>query len=174
MHRAVCLIALLCASPIVHAQTAKAPPKAQTQTPRKTAAPSDPKAPPHAWLFGTWTGGLFPSPPGITAAQCLAQPVVIFTRDIVLRATLVDELYHQRVIETLRASPQGMDFRFAPGISPLQAVGAGLMGGATPPAPAGFGCENPDVLHVQRRSDTEIVFQGCADFPEPLVRCPSK
>ena len=40
------------------------------------------QAPPHAWLFGSWTGGLFPAPSNVTAQTCLATPVVIFTRDV--------------------------------------------------------------------------------------------
>jgi hypothetical protein len=27
---------------------------------------------------------------------------------------------------------------------------------------------------VQRRSDNEISFPGCTDFPYPLVRCPGR
>ena len=46
------------------------------------------RQPPHAWLFGTWSGGIFPAPSNITAEACLSQPVVIFTRDLVLRATV--------------------------------------------------------------------------------------
>ena len=74
-----------------------------------------PPQPPHAWLFGTWTGGLFPAPSGLTAQACLSQPVVIFTRDVVLRATLTSELYVQRVIESARTTPTGAEFRFAAG-----------------------------------------------------------
>src|SRR4051794_27462758 len=122
--------------------------------------------PPHAWLFGTWTGGLFPVPAGVTATACFSQPVVIFTRDLVLRATVTEQELVQRVIETARASPSGVEFRFA-------ITGAGavprMFGGSS--QPAGFGCESPDVLHVQRRGENEIGFPGCADFPYPLVRC---
>lgn len=126
-------------------------------------------APPHAWLFGTWTGGFFPVPSNISAEACLAQPVVIFTRDLVLRATLVTPTLAQREIETVRATPQGAEFRFtssAPIVSPLLGIGG--------PAAAGFGCATPDGLTVQRRSDNEILFPGCADFPNPLVRCPGR
>jgi hypothetical protein len=58
---------------------------------------------PHAWLFGSWTGGLFPAPSGLTAELCLAQPVVIFTRDLVLRATLTDQTYPWRAGHRRRA-----------------------------------------------------------------------
>jgi hypothetical protein len=126
---------------------------------------------PHAWLFGSWTGGLFPVPSGLTAQMCLAQPVVIFTRDIVLRATLVDQVYHQRGIETVRAEPGATDFRFAPTIEPGS---AGLFGNSPPQPALGFGCPDPNSLHVVKRSDNEIVFEGCADFPEPLIRCPAR
>ena len=139
-----------------------------------SSQPAAAQLPPHAWLFGAWTGGLFPVPGPLTAQMCLAQPVVIFTQDIVLRATLVDQTYHQRVIETLRAGPQDLDLRFAPGVNPLAVRGAGLLGADTPRPQSGFGCETSDVLHVHRRSDNEITFPGCADFPEPLVRCPAR
>jgi len=124
--------------------------------------------PPHAWLFGTWTGGLFPVPSTVTAQACFGQPVVIFTRDVVLRATLTDATYVQRVIETARTDAGATNFRFSP-------VGtdaaAGLMGLAAPGPRIGFGCENSNVLHVQRRGENEIAFPGCADFSYPLVRC---
>lgn len=121
--------------------------------------------PPHAWLFGTWTGGIFPAPNGLSNQACLSQPTVIFTRDLVLRATITDLMLTQREIETARASPQGAEFRFT-----SAGTGSGLLG-IGPGLNAGFGCESPDVLHVQRRGDNEIVFPGCADFPNPLVRC---
>jgi hypothetical protein len=70
-------------------------------------------APPHAWLFGAWIGGLFPPPSAVSAQECLAQPVVIFTRDIVMRATLTDQLYTQRLVETARSTGSGFEFRFA-------------------------------------------------------------
>jgi len=121
--------------------------------------------PPHAWLFGTWTGGIFPPPNGMSNQACLSQPVVIFTRDLVLRATITDQLLTQREIETARTSAQGAEFRFA-----SSGAGSSLLG-IGPGFSVGFGCESPDVLHVQRRGDNEIVFPGCADFPNPLVRC---
>ena len=125
---------------------------------------------PHAWLFGSWTGGLFPVPSTLTAQQCLAQPVVVFTRDVVLRATLIDTTYQQRVIETVRSDPNGTDFRFTPSVD----IGGGLLGATAGQPQAGFGCGDTQSLHVVRRSDNEIVFQGCRDFPEPLIRCPAR
>ncbi len=130
--------------------------------------------PPHAWLFGTWTGGLFPVPQTLTAQMCLSQPVVIFSKDVVLRASLTDPLYQQRIIQTARSNPAGTEFRFEPGSDPVTTLGSGLLGANPPPPQQGFGCESPDVLHVQRRGENEIVFPGCTDFPEPLYRCPSK
>ena len=125
--------------------------------------------PPHAWLFGTWTGGIFPVPSGYSNQACLSQPVVIFTRDLVLRATLTEQMLTQREIETARNSSQGAEFRFAaaPGGGPsLLDTGMGRAGG--------FGCSAPDELHVQRRGENEITFPGCADFPNPLVRCQTR
>ncbi len=120
-------------------------------------------APPHAWLFGTWSGGIFPVPANMPPQACLSQPVVVFTQDLVLRATLTEQTLVQRVIESARAAPGGTEFRFAAtGAAPSTALS---------PSRGGFGCEAPDVLHVQRRGENEISFPGCADFPNPLVRC---
>ena len=40
-------------------------------------------------------------------------PVVIFTRDIVMRAVITDQYYAQRLVETARVTPEGVEFRFA-------------------------------------------------------------
>ena len=126
--------------------------------------------PPHAWLFGTWSGGLFPVAEKMSAEACLSQPVVIFTRDLVMRATLTDQTLTQRVVETANVSGNQVEFRFAPG-----AMFAGGGTGFTNPAPAvGFGCSSENVLHVVRKGPNEIEFPGCKDFPNPLVRCPSR
>jgi hypothetical protein len=148
----VCLITALLATPVAAQQA----------------------APPHAWLFGSWTGGLFPVPAGMTAQACLAQPVVIFTRDVVLRATLVDQEYHQRMIETARSSPTGTEFRFTPRQGAGNSVTSGILGVTAPAPELGFGCEDPNSLHVQRRGENEISFPNCKDFPELLVRCPTR
>jgi hypothetical protein len=135
------------------------------------AEPAAPPQPPHAWLFGTWTGGIFPTPSGVTAQACLSQPVVIFTRDVVLRATLTSELYTQRVVESARTSPDGAEFRFAQVAVP----DAGTLDFAGQPPASGFGCaDGPDVLHVQRKTDNEIAFPNCTEFPYPLIRCPAR
>ena len=123
--------------------------------------------PPHAALFGTWTGGIFPAPPGLSPAACFSQPVVIFTRDLVMRATLTQQVLSQREIETVRVTPAGLEFRF------IGQGGTRLLG-PTGPALTGFGCDSPDALHVQRRGENEIAFPGCADFPNPLVRCQTR
>ncbi len=140
-----------------------------------SAAPSwaqGTQQPPHAWLFGTWSGGLFPVPSGLTAEACLSQPVVIFTRDVVLRATLTDQFFTQRLVTTARATASGTEFNFrATEDNPLS---NGLFGVAAPPPVIGFGCENADVLHVKRLSENEISFTDCRDFPNPLVRCQGK
>lgn len=128
--------------------------------------------PPHAWLFGTWTGGLFPTPTALSAEACLSQPVVIFTRDVVMRAVLTDQYYVQRLISTARATSSGFELAFQPGSASTESNG--LFGMSSPPPPVGFGCETSDVLHIQRRGENEIVFPGCADFPNPLIRCPSR
>lgn len=137
-----------------------------------TRAATEPGMPPHAWLFGTWSGGLFPAPSDMSAERCLSQPVVIFTRDVVLRAVITDQLYDQRLIETARGTPNGVEFRFIAADTAPPA--SGILGIAPPSAPVGFGCADPNGLPVERRSDNEIMFPGCADFPYPLVRCPSR
>jgi hypothetical protein len=126
---------------------------------------------PHSWLFGAWTGGLFPAAAGMSPQACLGQPTVIFTRDVVLRASLTDVLFTERVVVTARTSAGQTDFEFTPALDPLASNSNGLLGLAAPKAAAGFGCENPDLLHVQRVSDTEIRFPGCREFPNTLVRC---
>jgi hypothetical protein len=125
--------------------------------------------PPHAWLFGAWVGGIFPPPSSVNAQECLAQPVVIFTRDVVMRSVITDVTYVQRQVETARVTPEGTEFRFTPPVAPVSA-------NPFTPAPGandvGFGCISPDILRVQRRGSNEISFPGCSDFPYPLVRCP--
>ncbi len=125
--------------------------------------PSAQSMPPHAFLFGAWTGGIFPVPAGMNREACLATPVVIFTRDLVMRATLTEVAMTQREVESARAVPGGFEFRLL-----ATNTGGAILGGGSL---AGFGCENGNVLHVQRRGENEISFPGCAEFPNPLVRC---
>ncbi|MBV9813963.1 MAG: hypothetical protein JO326_14540 [Acetobacteraceae bacterium] len=128
-------------------------------------------SPPHAWLFGAWTGGLFPVPSNVPASACLGSPTVIFTRDVVLRAMLTQTTFQQRVVETARTDASGTTFRFA-AAAPAQPQANALFGGiVAAPAPTGFGCANPDELRVVRRTENEITFPDCAEFPNPLVRC---
>jgi hypothetical protein len=127
--------------------------------------------PPHAWLFGSWTGGLFPPPSSLSAQECLSMPVVIFTRDLVMRAAITDQFYTERLVETARVTPEGVEFRFAP-VAPNQ--GGPFSLGPDPAATSGFGCTSPDVLRVQRRTENEISFPACSDFPYPLVRCSAR
>jgi hypothetical protein len=97
----------------------------------------------------------------LSAQECLAQPMVIFTRDVVMRAVMTSPAYTQRLIDTARATATGFELQLVPAT-------------AVPPEPAGdigFGCPNPDLLPVQRRGENEIAFPGCTAFPYPLIRC---
>lgn len=160
MRRSARLLACLL---LAHA-VATPPAQAQAQTQAQS------RQPPHAWLFGTWSGGIFPVPSNLTAEACLSQPVVIFTRDLVLRATLVEQTLVQREIETVRSTPTGFEFRF----SAAPSFGGLLLGAATPAQAVGFGCIDANQLTVQRRGENELAFPGCDDFPNPLVRCPAR
>jgi hypothetical protein len=121
--------------------------------------------PPHAWVFGSWTGGIFPA--GETdGPRCTGQPVVIFTRDVVLRASPLDVVYRQRLVETVTAEPEALEFRFTPVQPQSTPFGMRL------PPDSGFGCPGgPNALRVERRGPNEIVFPNCAEFPSPLRRC---
>ena len=129
-----------------------------------------PAEPPHAWLFGAWIGGLYPPPVTLSAQECLGQPVVIFTRDLVLRAIFTSDTYVQRRIDTVRATATGTEFRLIQSLASTPAGNALFGDQATPPLP-GFGCENANVLHVKREGENQISFPHCAEFPYPLIRC---
>lgn len=123
------------------------------------------QGPPHEWVFGAWTGGQFPPGDADTPA-CFGSPTVIFTRDVVLRATALDTVYRQRTIETVALQPNGLEFRFTPAVPQIGPLGPRL------PPDIGFGCgNNPNVLRVERRGPDEIVFPGCNEFPSALKRC---
>ena len=123
------------------------------------------QGPPHEWVFGVWTGGQFP-PGDNDLPACFGSPTIIFTRDVVMRATALDTAYRQRTIETVALQPNGLEFRFSP-ISPI----IGPLGPRLPPD-FGFGCgNNPNVLRVERRGPDEIAFPGCNEFPSNLKRC---
>ena len=159
MRRPARLTALLAATTLLALAGA---PSASAQSP----------LPPQAWLFGAWIGGLYPAPSIVSAQECLAQPVVIFTRDIVMRLTITDQLFTQRLVETARTTAAGVEFHFAPSLQANQSSPFGMSQGGS--GDAGFGCDDPDVLHVQRRGENEISFPGCPEFPYPLVRCPAR
>jgi hypothetical protein len=125
-------------------------------------------APPHAWLFGTWTGGIFPASANLPAALCLAQPTVIFTQDLVLHARLTELTLAQLLIETVHAVPGGTEFRFIGATPPAS---AGPLGTPAAPSRSGFGCADPDRLLVIKRGENEIAFPNCANFQYPLHRC---
>lgn len=121
--------------------------------------------PPHAWVFGSWTGGIFP-PTDTEGPRCTGQPVVIFTRDVVLRAPTLDVAYRQRLIETVTAGEDSLEFRLVPAPPQMTPLGPRVA------ADIGFGCPGgPNGLRVERRGPNEIVFPDCADFPSPLRRC---
>jgi hypothetical protein len=124
-------------------------------------------APPHAFLFGAWTGGLFP-PLDRHGPACLGQPTVIFTADVVMRASLTDVAYRQRLVETVSVTQDRFEFRLVPATPQLGPFGVRL------PPDVGFGCPGgANVLRVERRGENEIVFPDCTDFPSPLLRCAS-
>ena len=158
MRRPSRLTALLAATALL-APAAPAPAGAQSSLPAQS------------WLFGAWIGGLFPPPSTMSAQECLAQPVVIFTRDIVMRVTIVDQVYAQRTVETARTTANGVEFHFDRSLQLAQASPFNLTQGG---GDVGFGCENPDLLHVQKRGENEISFPNCPEFPYPLVRCPAR
>lgn len=117
------------------------------------------QGPPHEWMFGGWTGGIFPAV-DTEGPACFGSVSVIVTRDIVMRVASLDVAFRQRAIETVAIIPNGLEFRFVP-----------MPGRGTIPE-AGFGCDNnPDILRVRRVSDDEVVFPDCREFPSPLKRC---
>lgn len=127
-----------------------------------------PQPPVHAWLFGGWVGGVFPPPVTLSMEECMAEPTVIFTRDVVMQATMTSPTYVQRLIQTVRATGDGFAFRFDDP-APVQ-QNDGFDRSLTPSA-ADFGCASADTLTVQRRGDNQIVFPGCSAYPYPLIRC---
>ena len=143
------LVGFLAAPAILRAQPAASPPA----TPPR-------EGPPHAWLFGAWSGGIFPA----TETQgpaCFGATTVIFLPDVVMRAASLDIAFRQRAVETVALTADGVEFRLVP---------IGPEGRGVPEI--GFGCNgNPDLLRVTRRGPDEIAFTGCNEFPSPLKRC---
>jgi hypothetical protein len=113
-------------------------------------------APPSSGLFGAWIGGIYPPPVTLNAQECLAQPMVIFTNGVVMRAIMTSPAYAQRLIDNAVTTANGYQVQLIPRQSAADAT---------------FGCPNPNVLPVQWRGDNEITFPGCTDFPFPLIRC---
>ena len=66
---------------------AAAPPSRNAERGPRTVA-ATPSGPPHAWLFGTWTGGLFPVLDGMLAQDCRTQATVAFAQDVVGHTSL--------------------------------------------------------------------------------------
>lgn len=127
---------------------------------------------PHGFLFGAWIGGYLPAPTTLSGRECLASPTVIFSRDVILRANRLDASYEQNLVETVRDSGDGVEFRLVR-IGGSSLADRGPFGaGAAAMEPPGFGCGNPAILRVQRRGANEISFPNCPAFPYPLVRCP--
>ena len=131
MRRIACLIATLTLAPL-----------------HTIPACAQGNVPPHGWLFGAWTGGLFPPPSTLSAQECLALPVVIFTRDLVMRAVITDQLYTQRLVETARHS-EGVESGF-PARLRQHPPGPSACRLATPTRSASA-ASAPDILRVQRR-----------------------
>lgn len=116
------------------------------------------QGPPHEWMFGGWTGGIFPATE-TEGPACFGNISVIVTRDIVMRVSSLDIAFRQRAIETVALIPDGLEFRFVP-----------IPGRPIPES--GFGCsDNPNILRVRKVSDDEVVFTDCREFPGPLKRC---
>jgi hypothetical protein len=130
-----------------------------------------PQAPVHAWLFGSWIGGVFPPPVTLSMQECLTEPTVIITRDVVMQMAMTSPTYLQRQVQTVRATEDGFIFQFNP--EPPTPQGGALDETPIPPE-ASFGCASPDMLIVQRRGDNQIVFPGCSAYPYPLIRCASR
>lgn len=137
------------------------------QAPAQAQAQYASAAEPHAWAFGTWTGGFFP--PGDTAEPaCSGQPSVIITRDVVLRSAPLEVALRQRLIETAAAEPGRLVIRLAPVVPPGSPMAARL------PPGIGFGCQgDPNLLVIERGGPDEISFPDCSEFPAVLKRCGS-
>jgi hypothetical protein len=121
--------------------------------------------PPHAWLFGAWAGGIYPAPPDMSPAECMARATFVVTKDVVLHSTLTHPDAIQNLIASVRGTPEGTIFALAPTDTRPETI-AGI------PEDLGFGCPQPDVLRVVKVAPNEIRFPDCTGFPSPLVRCP--
>lgn len=116
------------------------------------------QGPPHEWMFGSWSGGIFPAVDTV-GPGCFGNVSLIVMRDVIMRVSSLEFSYRQRAIETVAMTPDGLEFRLVP-----------VPGRA--PAEIGFGCDgNPNLLRVQRRGPDEVVLPGCGEFPGALRRC---
>jgi hypothetical protein len=116
------------------------------------------QGPPHEWMFGSWTGGIFPAVE-TEGPGCFGNVTLIVTRDVIMRVSSLDLAYRQRAIETVAITPTGLEFRLVP------------LGGRVPPE-VGFGCDgNPNLLRVTRNGPDEVLMTGCIEFPSTLRRC---
>ncbi|MCX7932970.1 MAG: hypothetical protein N2588_10540, partial [Rhodovarius sp.] len=116
--------------------------------------------------FGMWFGGHFP-PGDVQGQACSGQATLIFLRDVVMRSSLLEVAYRQRLIETVVATPDGLEFRLVP----ISLPAGGVAGGRLPPD-IGFSCDgNPNLLRVRRIGPHEIILPGCPEFPAVLRRC---
>jgi len=161
-HLPICIAACLVLATAVHAETAAR---------RPSSLPVSRPGPPHAWLFGSWTGGLFPVLPGELVRDCRASPTVVFQKDSVAYAALITPGMASRTIETVRTTPAGADFRFAP--APGGQAPGGQGSGAKSTGGQGFGCADGNALSVMRAGPNEVSFPSCSAFPYPLERCPA-
>ncbi|WP_424812407.1 hypothetical protein [Roseococcus sp. YIM B11640] len=115
------------------------------------------QGPPHEWMFGSWTGGIFPAVE-TEGPGCFGNVSLIVTRDVIMRVSSLDISFRQRAIETVALIPNGLEFRLVPVQGRIPEIG--------------FGCDNnPNLLRVQRRSDDEVVLPNCVEFPSALRRC---
>lgn len=123
------------------------------------AQPAAPRqGPPHDWMFGSWTGGIFPAV-DTEGPGCFGNVALIVMRDLIMRVSSLDFAYRQRAIETVAVTPDGLEFRLIP-----------LAG--RPQPEIGFGCDgNPNLLRVSRRGPDEVVLPGCVEFSGALRRC---
>lgn len=123
-----------------------------------TALAQPRQGPPHEWIFGSWSGGIFPAV-DTEGPGCFGNVSIIFMRDLIMRVSSLDFAFRQRAIETVAVTNDGLEFRLIP-----------LPG--RPQPEIGFGCEgNPNLLRVTRRGPDEVLLPGCVEFPSPLRRC---
>lgn len=116
------------------------------------------QGPPHEWMFGSWTGGIFPAV-DTEGPGCFGNVALIVMRDLIMRVSSLDYAYRQRAIESVAVTPDGLEFR----LIPVQ---------GRPMPEIGFGCDgNPNLLRVSRRGPDEVLLPGCVEFPGALRRC---